>query len=312
MALTFSYRHLYYFWVVAKAGGMSRAAEQLGMAVQTISTQVRELEQSLGCALLKPAGRGVALTEAGRAAMHQAEQIFALGESLPDTVRVAADSAGVRLAVGIPDGLTKLAVHRLLAPILGEPGLRLLCHDGEFEDILGELALHKLDLVISDRPPPSNPSLRLYGHPLGTSPIGWYAAPALADRLPARAGGQRPDRERHAEALRAGLASGELPVLLPTGHGALRARLDHWFERQGLRPRVAGEFEDSALLKTFGAAGMGLFPAATLVEEDLVQRYGVRPVGDCEGVEEQFFAITPQKKIGHPLVRRVTGLADRH
>jgi len=309
MALTFSYRHLYYFWVVAKAGGMSRAAEQLGMAVQTISTQVRELEQSLGCALLKPAGRGVALTEAGVAAMHQAEQIFALGESLPDTVRAAADSAGVRLAVGIPDGLTKLAVYRLLAPILDEPGLRLLCHDGEFEDILGELALHKLDLVISDRPPPPNPSLRLYGHPLGTSPIAWYAAPALADRLPAGRGAQ--GRERRAEALRAALANGELPLLLPTGHGALRARLDHWFERQGLRPRVAGEFEDSALLKTFGAAGMGLFPAATMVEKDLVQRYGVQRVGDCEGVEEQFFAITPQKKIGHPLVRRVTGWAAK-
>lgn len=309
MALTFSYRHLYYFWVVSKAGGMSRAAEQLGMAVQTISTQVRELEQSLGCALLKPAGRGVALTEAGVAAMHQAEQIFALGELLPDAVRAAADSAGVRLAVGIPDGLTKLAVHRLLAPILDEPGLRLLCHDGELEDILGELALHKLDLVISDRPPPPNPSLRLYGHPLGTSPIAWYAAPVLTKPLPAIRGAQ--GRKRRTEALAVALASGELPVLLPTGHGALRARLDHWFERQGLRPRVAGEFEDSALLQTFGAAGMGLFPAATLVEDDLVKRYGVQRVGDCEGVEEQFFAITPQKKIGHPLVKRVTGWATK-
>lgn len=295
MALTFSYRHLYYFWVVAKAGGMSRAAGQLGMAVQTISTQVRELEQALGCALLKPAGRGVALTEAGVAAMHQAEQIFALGESLPDAVRAAADSAGVRLAVGIPDGLPKLAVHHLLAPVLDEPQLRLLCHDGEFEDLLGELALHKLDLVISDRPAPNNPSLRLYGHLLGSSPMAWYAAPKLAARL-------------RGQSLLESLARGEVPVLLPTGHGVLRARLDHWFERHSLRPRVAGEFEDSALLKTFGAGGMGLFPAATLVDDELVRHYGVQRVGDCEGVEEQFFAITPQKKIGHPLVRRITGL----
>ncbi len=315
MALHFSYRHLYYFWVVAKAGGMSRAAEQLGMAVQTISAQVRELEQALGCALLKPAGRGVALTEAGVAAMHQAEQIFALGESLPDAVRAAADSAGIRLAVGIPDGLPKLAVHRLLAPVLQEPDLRLLCHDGEFESLLGELALHKLDLVISDRPPPNNPSLRLYGHPLGSSPVAWYAAPALADRLgvTAKRGarkGKGQDR-RDAEALHAALASGELPVLLPTGHGALRARLDHWLERQGLRPRVAGEFEDSALLKTFGAGGMGVFPAASLVEEDLVRRYDLRRVAPCDGVEEQFFAITPQKKVEHRLVRRLTGLPAR-
>jgi LysR family transcriptional activator of nhaA len=307
MALHFSYRHLYYFWVVAKAGGMSRAAEQLGMAVQTISTQVRELEQSLGCALLKPAGRGVALTEAGLAAMHQAEQIFALGESLPDTVRAAAESAGIRLAVGISDGLPKLAVHRLLSPVLEEPDLRLLCHDGEFEPLLGELALHKLDLVISDRPPPHNPSLRLYGHLLGSSPVAWYAAPELAARL---AGQDATSSPIDKETLHAALALGEVPVLLPTGHGALRARVDQWLERHGLRPRVVGEFEDSALLKTFGAGGMGVFPAATLVEEDLLRRYGLRRVGACEGIEEQFFAITPQKKVGHRLVRRLTGQND--
>ena len=285
MALSFSYRHLYYFWVVAKAGGMSHAAAQLGMAVQTISAQVRELEQSLGCALLKPAGRGVALTEAGAAAMQQAEQIFALGEALPEAVQAASASAGLRLAVGIPDGLPKLAVHRLLAPVLGEPDLRLLCHDGEFEDLLGELALHKLDLIISDRPAPANPNLRLYGHALGTSPIAWYASRPLAARV--RAGE-------------------DVPVLLPTGHGVLRARLDHWFERQGRRPRIAGEFEDSALLHTFGAAGLGIFPAATLGEDELVRRWNVRRVADCDGVEEQFYAITPQKRIGHPLVRRIT------
>ncbi len=299
MSQSFSYRHLYYFWVVAKAGGMSRAAEQLGMAVQTISTQVRELEQSLGCVLLKPAGRGVALTEAGQAAMRQAEQIFALGEALPDAVRSAAESAGVRLAVGIPDGLPKLAVHRLLAPVLDEPGLRLLCHDDEFEDLLAELALHKLDLVISDRPAPSNPSLRLYSHPVGTSAMAWYAAPALAAQLrqSRRTAGQWP----------AALGSGDVPVLLPTGHGVLRARLDHWLDRHRLRPRIAGEFEDSALLKTFGAGGMGVFPAAVMVERDLVERYGVERVGDCEGVEEHFYAITPQKKVEHRLVRRITG-----
>jgi LysR family transcriptional activator of nhaA len=321
MARSFSYRHLYYFWVVAKAGGMSRAAGQLGMAVQTISAQVRELEQSLGCALLKPAGRGIALTEAGVAAMHQAEQIFALGEALPDAVRSAADSAGLRLAVGIPDGLPKLAVHRLLGPVLQEPGLRLVCHDGEFEDLLGDLALHKLDLVISDRPAPSNPSLRLYGHGLGGSTIAWYAAADLAARLdggpaPRRTAGAaraaaagRPRARpgvRAQAALLGALADGQLPVLLPTGHGVLRARLDHWFERHGLRPRVAGEFEDSAMLKTFGAGGMGIFPAATLVEAELVSRYGVQRVGDCDGVEEHFFAITPQKRVEHRLVRQIT------
>lgn len=299
MSIPFSYRHLYYFWVVGKEGGMSRAADRLGMAVQTVSTQVRELEQALGCHLLKPVGRGLALTEAGLAAMRQADQIFQLGEALPEVVRAAVEAPRVRLAVGISDGIPKLAVRHLLEPVMQEPQLRLLCHDGEFADLLGELALHKLDMVISDRVAPSTPGLRFYSHPVGTSPIAWYATAELAKPLRAAV--------RRAGGFADGLTQSGLPVLLPTGHGVLRARLDQWFERQACHPQIAGEFEDSALLKTFGASGMGVFPAATLVEDDLTDRYGVERVGDCDGVDEHFFAITPQKKVEHRLVRRITG-----
>ena len=299
MSLLLNYRHLYYFWVVGKEGGMSRAADRLGMAVQTVSTQVRELEQALGCHLLKPQGRGLALTPAGLAAMRQADQIFQLGEALPDLVRSAGESPGIRLAVGISDGIPKLAVRHLLEPVMQEPHLRLLCHDGEIADLLGELALHKLDLVISDRIAPSSPGLRFYSHPVGVSSIAWYATPALAKRLRTAT--------RRAGSFAPALARSGVSVLLPTGHGVLRARLDQWFERHACHPPVAGEFEDSALLKTFGASGMGVFPAATLVEDDLTDRYGVERVGDCEGVEEQFFAVTPQKKVAHRLVQRITG-----
>ena len=142
MNTPFSYRHLYYFWVVAKEGGMAKAADRLDMAVQTVSTQVRELEKSLGYELLKPAGRGVALTDAGLAAMHQAELIFQLGEKLPDVVRDATGTASVRLAVGISEGLAKLAVRQLMQPVMHTLNLRLICQEDEFEDLLGELALH--------------------------------------------------------------------------------------------------------------------------------------------------------------------------
>lgn len=299
MSTSFSYRHLYYFWVVSKEGGMSRAAQRLGMAVQTVSTQVRELEQALGCHLLKPAGRGLTLTEAGLAAMRQADQIFQLGEALPEVVRAAVEAPRVRLAVGISDGIPKLAVRHLLEPVMKEPQLRLLCHDGEFADLLGELALHKLDMVISDRTAPSSPGLRFYSHPVGASPIAWYATPPLARRLR--------NAVRRADGFAQGLALSHLPVLLPTGHGVMRALLDQWFERHACHPPVAGEFEDSALLKTFGASGMGVFPAATLVEDDLTGRYGVERVGDCEGVQEQFYVITPHRKVKHRLVERITG-----
>ena len=268
---------------------MARAAERLDMAVQTVSTQVRELERSLGYALLKPAGRGVALTDAGIAAMRQAEQIFQLGEQLPAVLRDATGSPAVRLVVGISDGLPKLAVRHLMQPMMQAPNLRLLCHVDEFADLLGDLALHRFDVVLADRAAPPNPNLKVYSHPLGSSALAWYAPISLA--AAARRGFPQ--------------SLGKVPVLLPTTHAAVRARIDQWFERMAIKPHVVGEFEDSALLKTFGAAGMGVFPMAELVHEELTTRYGVERVGSCEGVEEHFFAIGAHKKVLHPLVQKL-------
>ena len=290
MSLPFSYRHLYYFWVVAKEGGISAAAARLGMAVQTVSAQVHALERDLGHALLKPAGRGLALTEAGVAAMGHAEEIFLLGAQLPAAVRGASTKApAVRLAVGISDGLPKLAVRRLLMPVLGAPHLRLSCTEAPFEGLLGELALHRLDVVLADRPAPPNPNLKVYSHSLGSSSLAWYASTSLL--ATAKKG------------FPASLA--QVPVLLPTAHTAVRARLDHWFGRHGIEPRIAGEFDDSALLATFGAGGLGAFPAAELIHDKLTSRYAVKWVGPCDGVEEHFFAIGTEKKVQHPLVQRL-------
>lgn len=289
MSGNFSYRHLYYFWVVAKQGSITRAAARLDMAVQTVSTQVRELERSLGHSLLKPAGRGLVLTEAGVAAMRQADQIFHLGEQLPELLRDAVSSAGIRLAIGISDGLPKLVVRRLMEPILHEPDLRLLCHEDEFDDLLGDLALHRIDAVLADRTAPPNPNLKLYSHALGVSPLAWYAPASLFAAA----------RKEFPQSL------AKVPVLLPTTHVAVRTRLDQWFDRMGIRPRVVGEFEDSALLKTFGASGMGVFPAAELVHDGLLEQYKVKRVGACEGVEENFYLIVAEKKVQHPLVRKL-------
>ncbi len=289
MSTSFNYKHLYYFWVVAKEGGMSRAADKLDMAVQTVSAQVRELERSLGYALLKPAGRGLVLTDAGQTALQLADQIFQIGENLPERVRESASAPSMRLAVGISDGLPKLVARRLLQPVISEPTLRLICHEGELDELLGDLALHRLDVVFSDRPAPANPNIKLYSHAMGQSPMAWYGTPALVS-------GASTDFPQC-------LAS--TPVLLPTAHTAVRARLDHWFEQQGVRPRIVGEFEDSALLNTFGASGMGIFPAAEWAEQDLLANYGVERLAPCEGVTEHFFAVGTEKKVQHPLVQRV-------
>lgn len=284
-----NYRHLYYFWVAAKEGGIARAAERLEMAVQTVSTQVRELERSLGHALLKPAGRGLELTEAGAAAFRLAEQIFQLGEQLPTAVQEAAAAQGRRLAVGIADSLPKLAVRHLLQPAAETDGLRLLCHEGEFDDLLADLALHRLDLVLADRPAPANPNLKLFSHDMGSASIAWYAPAALVDG----AGAEFP------------ACLGRLPLLLPTSHSAVRARLDDWLARQGLRPRVVGEFEDSALLATFGESGFGAFPAPEWSAEVLTAHHGVVLLGRSPEVVEHFYGISAERRVEHPVVLRL-------
>lgn len=291
-----NYRHLYYFWVVTKAGGFARAAERLDMAIQTISAQVRELEKALGHQLLKPSGRGVALTEAGQAAFARAEEIFQLGQGIPDEVREAASGKVARLRVGLSDGISKLAAHALLQPVLETPDLRLVCHEGEFEQLLGELALHHLDVVLAGQPAPRHPQLRLSSERLVDSPVEWWGPLRLVGKA---------ERSRFPSCL------AELPVLLPTGHSALRVTLEHWFEMQGLRPRIVGEFEDSALLAVFAARGLGVFPVSRLGADDVELIRGLRLLGRSDGVQEEIYAIRSRRGHHHPLVQRVMAAAAR-
>jgi LysR family transcriptional activator of nhaA len=231
----------------------------------------------------------MALTEAGAVAMAHADQIFQLGEQLPAAVREAATGQGLRLAVGISDGLPKLIVRHLLQPALEDRRVRLLCHEDEFDRLLGDLALHRLDVVLSDRAAPANPNLRLYSHALGEAPLAWFAPVAMARRVKAK--------------FPAALA--EMPVLLPTGHSAVRPRLDQWLERQGLRPQIAGEFEDSALLAAFGRSGLGAFPASRWSREELLKDTALTLLGDSPELLEHFWLISAERRIQHPLVQRL-------
>jgi len=289
MSLTFNHRHLYYFWVVAKEGSMSRAAARLDMAVQTVSAQVRDLERDLGCQLLRPDGRGLALTEAGQVALQQAEQIFQLSQALPEQVRATVQAPSARLAVGIADGLPKLEVRRLLQPVLGIANLRLVCDDGEMADLLAELVLHRLDVVLTDHPAPSSGQLKVHSHSLGTADMGWYGALHWWTVA----------HENFPQSLQ------QVPVLLPTLHSVVRGPLDRWLLHKGLRPRVVGEIEDSALLETFGSTGLGVFPAALAAQEELLQRSQVRLIGACKGVQEHYYAISTERKVMHPLVQKI-------
>lgn len=285
-----NYKHLYYFWVVAKEGGFSRAAERMDMAIQTISVQVRELEKSLGFQLLKPQGRGVTLTEAGQAAYARAEEIFQIGQHIASEVSAAAGQ-GVRLAVGLSDGISKLAAHRLLAPLLHAPGLKLLCHEGEFGQLIAELALHHLDIVLADQPAPHNPNLRMSGQLLSSAAVAWFGQSSQVNKA---------DIEQFPDSLT------RLPVLLPTQHSPLRAALDRWFDAKGIEPHVVGEFEDSAMMAVFGLGGMGVFPASLTGQEDLAMMKGLKRLGVCDA-KENIYAIYTRRGRHHPLVGQIIG-----
>jgi len=289
MTTPYNYRHLYYFWVVAKEGSMSKAADRLDMAIQTISAQVHELEKSLGHLLFKPAGRGIALTESGFAALEIADQIFSIGEKLPEAVRNAAKSPKIKLSVGVSDGLSKLVTRQLLEPTLKHKDVQLIAHEGEFDDLLADLALHRLDIVLADRPAPSNKNLNVYSEELIKTLIAWYVPRQLLKKV----------KGKFPECLN------ELPVLLPTAHSTVRPLIDQWFAKHGIKPNVVAEFEDSALLKTFAASGLGVFPAGKLIEKDLKGTYGIELLGSCEGIYEYFYGIRSEKKIQNPLVQAI-------
>jgi LysR family transcriptional activator of nhaA len=285
-----NYRHLYFFWVVAKEGSITQAAERLGLAIQTISTQLGLLEQSLGKSLFAPQGRRLVLTEAGRIALRYADQIFLLGEQMQEALADSDVGRTMRLTVGLSDSLPKLIASRVLQAALRLPEkIKLVCYEDRFETLLGDLSVHKLDVVLTDRPVQSGTTLRVFSHLLGESDIMLFGLPALAKQyrpgFPASLNGA--------------------PLLLPTRNNAIRGRIDHWFETQNLRPDIVGEFDDNALLNTFGRNGMGLFPAPSALAADVEAQFGATPVGELQNVHEQFYAISNERKIKHPAVEAI-------
>ncbi len=285
-----NYRHLHYFWVVAKEGSLTRAAARLGVAVQTISGQLALLERDLGKALFAPQGRGLTLTEAGRLALSYADQIFQLGEQMQEAVQSPEADPALRLTVGISDALPKLAAYRFLRVALELPQrVRLVCSEGSFDELVAELALHKLDVVLTDRPLAPTASLRVYSHGLGEYEISLFGTAALVERY----------RPGFPESLDGA------PLLLPTRNNALRGRLEQWLEARNLRPEIVGEFEDNALLNTFGRSGMGLFPAPAMLADDVADQLRAEPVGEIAGVRDQYYVVSNERRIRHPAVEAI-------
>jgi LysR family transcriptional activator of nhaA len=275
---------------------VTRAADKLGLAIQTVSTQIAALEQSIGKSLLTQQGRRLVPTEAGRVALTYAEQIFQLGDRMQEALEEV-DTGKIRLSVGISDSMPKLiAAHYLQAALPPDQPVRLVCTEGEFDVLLAELALHKLDVVLTDRPVRASASLRVFSHLLGESEMQLFGVRALARKI-----GKDFPASLHGA-----------PLLLPTRNTALRGRIDAWLLVQDVRPDVVGEFEDSAMLNTFGRSGMGLFFAPAALADDMLEQFGAIPAAPpAPELREQFYAISSERRISHPVVEAMLNTSLR-
>jgi LysR family transcriptional activator of nhaA len=293
---TLNYRHLRYFWTVAKAGGVGRAAKQLYLTPQSISGQLRVLEDSLGQALFQRAGRSLELTDAGRLVMSYADEIFSLGGQLQEQLHRGGTERMQLFRVGVGDMMSKSVAYQLLEPALRLPEpVRIVCREWRLTDLLAELAVERLELVIADRPMPSSVSVRAFNHLLGECGVTFFCERRLAQELT----GSFPRCLNGA------------PLLLPGEDAAARPRFMQWLDQHRLHPRIVGEFDDPALLSTFGHAGAGVFAMPSVLAKGLARERGLVAIGATEDVIEQFYAISVERRITHPAVVAVWNAARR-
>lgn len=285
-----NYKHLRYFWMVARSGSIAKAAEQLHLAPQSISGQLTEFADTLGVNLFRRVGRRLELTDTGHRVLRHAEDIFNAGDALLDVVKDQATTRMSTFRIGVSDSVSKAVACRLVAPALSlaEP-TRLICREGRLAALLADMAVHKLDLIIADRAMPSHLSVRGYNHLLGESELGAFAAPVLAKSL----SGTFPE------------CLDNVPLLLPGEDFAIYARLVQWLHRHVPRPQVIGEFDDSAMLKAFGQSGAGLFFAPAAIADAICAQYGVLLVGTIPSLREQVYAITTERRISHPATQAI-------
>jgi LysR family transcriptional regulator, transcriptional activator of nhaA len=292
-----NYHHLLYFWVVARAGTIAAASEELRLAHPTISAQIHRLEEVLGVKLLTRRGRNLVLTDAGRIAFRYADEIFSLGQEFVETVKGRSTGKQMRLVVGVSDALAKSVVHRILEPAFRLEQVRVICRENRStEAFMGDLAVHAVDVVLSDAPAGPGSPIRAYSHPLGECGTVFFAAPELARscrwRFPASLDGT--------------------PFLLPASDSTFRRALNQWFDTNEIRPKVIAELDDAALTNVLGEAGLGVFAAPDVVEKEIRRRYKVQVVGRTEDIRQRFYAISVERKIRHPAVAAICEVARKH
>jgi LysR family transcriptional activator of nhaA len=291
-----NFKHLHYFWVAARAGGVVKAGGQLHTTPQTLSSQIKLLEGRLGRRLFRRSGRNLELTDDGRVALRYADEIFGLGGELEAAMRDKQHGGAqvLEFRVGLEDAVPKSVAYRLLEPALSLAAqVRMICTEGRFDDLMAQLALHRMDLVIADEPLTPRFSVKAFNHALGQSPMSFLCAPGLAASLQ----GGFPDCLNGA------------PMLVPGLTSSVRPQFETWLTRHQLHPRIVGEFDDGALMKAFGREGRGVFVSPSVVDAETCSQYGVQVIGRSDEMIDHFYAISVERRVTHPCVVAITHVA---
>ncbi len=289
-----NYHHLRYFWMVAREGGLTRAAAKLHVSQPTIGAQIQALEGVLGEKLFRRAGRNLVLTDFGHHVLSYAEEIFAIGQDLLHSAKQLPTSRPMRFQIGVADSLPKLVAHQIIEPVLRlQTPVQISCWETRVSDMLVELAAFRLDIVLADEPASSGVSPNIFNHFLGECGVTFCAERRLADRL----------RRGFPKSLHGA------PALLPMTDSGLRHSLEKWFQASGVRPRLVGEFEDPALINIFALHGLGFMSVPSIVAKETFSRFGFRAIGSTTECHQQFYAITAGRKLTHPGVVAITSNA---
>jgi LysR family transcriptional regulator, transcriptional activator of nhaA len=292
-----NYHHLHYFWMVAKEGGLRKAAEKLHVSQPAISAQIAALEEALGEKLFQRSGhRHLTLTDTGQEILKYADEIFSLGQDLVSAVKRRPTLRPLRLHLGVADALPKLVTYRIIEPVFHLPqAVQVACWETSVSDMLVDLVAHRLDMVLTDQPVSSAVPGKVFNHFLEESGIVFCAERRLAAKL--RNGFPR--------------SLDGAPALLPMSNSGLRRSLEKWFHDVGVHPRVVGELEDPALVRTLAWHGLGFMAVPALIAEESVTQLRLHTIGKTDDCRQQFYAITAERKRSHPAVQAILSRKER-
>ncbi len=285
-----NYRHLQYFHAIATHGSIAKASSVIHITPQTLSAQLSLLEDQLGYKLFERKGKRLILNDMGHITLSYAQEIFSLGDELLHSLKNHSTDFAFRFSIGVTDVIAKVFSFNFLKTIYDmDDSIKLVCKESSLEVLLGELATNKLDAVLSDTSLPVGSPLKAYSHLIGKCGLSFFAHKDLADIL----------TDNFPQSL------DNRPFFIAGEGSNQRLSVLSWFEQINISPLIIGEFDDSVLTKYFGQAGYGVFCAPTIIDEHVIEQFGVKLIGRTTDITEHYYLISPERKVKHPAVHHL-------